>query len=160
MSVPHPRHAMARPWHPCRYIATHCGLSSWKPHGVDCRVKPCNDGMDCVRALSRCRSPNHVIPWLDHGIHADTSPHTAASPRGNLTEWIAGSSPAMRNGLRTNGLCQSAFPMPLPEPRHAMARPWHPCRYITTHCSLSSWKSHGVDCRVKPCNDGERGGIT
>ncbi len=98
-----------------------------------------------------------VMPWLDHGIHAGTTRHGNAYPFGKAKEWIAGSSPAMTNGLRTNGLCQSAFPMPLPKPRHAMARPWHPCRYTTTRQHLSIWKGQGVDCRIKSGNDGERG---
>ncbi|MGX1495325.1 hypothetical protein ACSSV1_000346 [Labrenzia sp. MBR-25] len=44
---------------------------------MDCRVKPCNDGSWAkYRSIHALYSPTRshslpIIPWLDHGIHAD-----------------------------------------------------------------------------------------
>ena len=44
-----------------------------------------------------------------------------------------------------------------PSPRHAMARPWHPCRYPTPVTALGSRSRNGMDYRDKPGNDAVSG---
>ncbi|AMN51179.1 hypothetical protein ACP90_00475 [Labrenzia sp. CP4] len=43
---------------------------------------------------------NSVIPWLDHGIHADTLQIGKALRWAKVRGWIAGSSPAMTSERR------------------------------------------------------------
>ncbi len=131
---------------------------------LDPRDKPEDD----ARWTRITPAPPLVIPRLDHGIHADTSRQTKASPRRTTTAWSAGSSPAMTPGAarerlgrgapipdrrwRLSGMTTEAIYLPLP-PRHPMAGPWDPCRYVAAYERFPEALGNGVECRIRTGND-------
>ena len=48
------------------------GRALLRRQGLDCRVEPCNDGERVSVSLKT--QTTLVMPWLDHGIHADWFP--------------------------------------------------------------------------------------
>ncbi len=130
------RHAMARPWHPCRALSTRGAsalLTPPAPHG------PHRNGMDAM-----------IKSWHDEGE--------------GLTEERGG--PTARNTRRA---AATAYPHDQTfRFRHAMARPWHPCRSLSTR-GTSAWpapppkphvpRRHGMDAMIKSWHD-EGEGLT